>query len=85
MSTTGGMMMTQSKLSVGQRVEISLHLPASKKRPRTVGARVVRVTERREHNRFWKYDAAMKFEQKLLDTEPELKKLSEEQFRAGLY
>jgi PilZ domain len=81
MSTSGGLMMTQTPLTVGQRVEVALQLPERKERPRKVGARVVRVGERSTNNRFWKYEAALKFERRLIDEVPELIHLSNKQGR----
>ena len=83
-STTGSRMMTQSPLSIGQHVLLALFNPLTEDEPRKVGARVVRVGKRPAENRFWKYEAALRFDETVDEMEPQFNELSEQQRRSGL-
>lgn len=83
-STSGSRMMTQSPLSVGQHVLLALFNPLIEDEPRKVGARVLRVGKRSAENRFWRFEAAVAFDQPVADMEPQFDELSEQQRRSGL-
>jgi PilZ domain len=85
MSSTGGMMMTQSRLPVGESIKLALYLSNDVSDARHAKARVVRLKRRSVRNSFWLYDAAMSFEEPMVEAEPVVKALSEKQHRLGLY
>ena len=85
MSCTGGVLMTQAPLEVGQRVKVSLYLTHDHTEAVTLGAQVVRVDKRPIYSQFWKYEAAMRFDLRLIELEPEIAQKSEEQRLAGLH
>jgi hypothetical protein len=82
MSRSGGVMMTQTALNAGQRIDLLLYLSDNEVRPTRVGARVVRLTPR-SLRRGWNFDTAVEFDDLQVEAEPALDALSTEQQRAG--
>ena len=84
-SLTGGMLMTEVPLPVGDNIRLELYLSKDESRARLTTAHVVRVLRRTARNSFWRYDAAIEFEAPLMDAEGEVKDLSDKQHKLGLY
>jgi hypothetical protein len=84
-SISGGMLMTQGPLPVGDKIHLELYVSKDESRAMLTNAHVVRVQRRTMQNSYWHFDTAIEFETPLMDAEGEVKSLSEKQHRLGLY
>jgi len=80
-SRTGGLFMTQYRLREGDPVRVRLFVSDDTGHPRTTTARVVWSQRRDQANSYWLYDAAIRFDTPIDDTEPQVRQLVEKQRR----
>lgn len=85
LSVSGALLLTREKLSVGDRVALSLYLTEDIDQARRTAALVVRVEpcwgERAD---IWHHTTAVQFEEPLLDCEAEIKALAARQEALGV-
>lgn len=85
LSVTGALLLTREKLSVGDRVLLSLYLTEDMDQARRAAALVVRVEPRTgERADVWHHSTAVQFEEPLLDCETEIKALAAKQEALGV-
>ncbi len=78
-SRTGGMVLTQFRLTPGEQVTLEMFLTQDAERPTTRRAEVMRVRRRQEPNTFWTFDTALRFDDPMNEEEPNVIAIAERQ------
>lgn len=85
LSVTGALLLTRTRLEVGDDIRLSLYLAEDATRSRPAEGRVIRVEQRTgERADIWHYDVAVRFAEPLLDCEDEIKALEARQAALGV-
>jgi hypothetical protein len=85
LSVTGALLLTRTRLAVGEEVRLSLYFSQDSDDARHASGRVIRVEPRTgERAGVWHYSVAVQFGEPLRDREAEIKELAARQAALGL-
>jgi hypothetical protein len=85
LSVSGALILTRSRLKVGDPIHLSLYLWEDTERVKEAEARVVRVEERSgERAEIWHRSVAVQFDAPLAECEAEIKALADHQAALGI-
>jgi|HubBroStandDraft_4_1064222.scaffolds.fasta_scaffold537361_1 hypothetical protein len=85
LSVSGALILTRSRLQVGDPIHLSLYLWEDPERVKETRGRVVRVEPRTgERAEIWHRSVAVQFDEPLADCEAEIKALADHQAKLGV-